>query len=90
MGPLRLIPDLPENFLVMNGDILTDLNLAELFRRHREQAHLLTIAVTSRKQSIDYGVIHVCEGSNLARYQEKPGISYTVSMGIYCLRSRGP
>ena len=31
MGPLRLIKDLPENFLIMNGDILTDLNFSDLF-----------------------------------------------------------
>jgi NDP-sugar pyrophosphorylase family protein len=32
MGPLKLIPNLPENFLVMNGDILTDLNFSEFYK----------------------------------------------------------
>ena len=31
MGPLKLVQDLPENFLIMNGDIITDLNFSEFF-----------------------------------------------------------
>jgi NDP-sugar pyrophosphorylase family protein len=39
MGPLRIIDDLPDNFLVMNGDVLTDLDFAGLLERHsRERA----------------------------------------------------
>jgi NDP-sugar pyrophosphorylase family protein len=34
MGPLTIIPDLPEKFLVMNGDILTDLNFREFHDNH--------------------------------------------------------
>ncbi|MFX8875806.1 sugar phosphate nucleotidyltransferase, partial [Acinetobacter baumannii] len=34
MGPLKLIDELPENFLVMNGDILTDLKYGEFFDTH--------------------------------------------------------
>src|SRR5215203_6372838 len=34
IGPLTLIDDLPENFLVMNGDILCDLNYRDFFESH--------------------------------------------------------
>ena len=34
IGPLRLITDLPENFLVMNGDILTDLDFSNFYDEH--------------------------------------------------------
>ena len=34
MGPIKLIEDLPENFIVMNGDLLTDLNFQEFFEQH--------------------------------------------------------
>ena len=44
MGPLRLIEDLPENFLVMNGDILTDLNFSELFEYHLKRKNMFTIS----------------------------------------------
>ena len=31
MAPLKLIKDLPDNFLVMNGDVLTDLNFSDFY-----------------------------------------------------------
>src|SRR5262245_50039627 len=34
MAPLRLIDNLPENFLVMNGDILTDLSYSDFYEKH--------------------------------------------------------
>ena len=34
MGPLKLIKDLPDNFLVMNGDILSDLNYSSFLDFH--------------------------------------------------------
>ena len=37
MGPLKLIHNLPENFLIMNGDILTDLDFSAFYRNHEEK-----------------------------------------------------
>ena len=37
MAPLKLINDLPNNFLVMNADILTDLNYGDLIRFHERK-----------------------------------------------------
>ena len=37
MGPLKGIKDLPDNFLVMNGDILTDLNFNKLYNIHKKK-----------------------------------------------------
>ena len=42
-GPLKLIPDLDDQFLVMNGDLLTDLDYGEFMRRHRQQGNDATI-----------------------------------------------
>jgi len=88
MGPLRLVPDLPENFLVMNGDILTDLSYDELLRQHASERRLFTIAATGREQKIDYGVLQVTADQQLRGFQEKPSIPYLVSMGVYCLNLR--
>ena len=44
MGPLRLIPDLPEHFLVMNGDVLTDLNYADFHDEHATNNRLFRIS----------------------------------------------
>jgi len=48
---------LPESFLVMNGDVLTDLDYADVLRRHRDSGAPLTIATYARKVHIDFGVL---------------------------------
>lgn len=83
MGALRLIPDLPENFLVLNGDILTNLNFGNLLNYHKNHKALFTISGFQRKEFIDYGVLHVCHKGFLRKFREKPCQHYLVSMGIY-------
>jgi len=83
MGPLKLIRDLPENFLVMNGDILTDLNFSELYDQHVKDVSLFTISGHLREQLIDYGVLETDSLGNLIGFTEKPKNQYQVSMGIY-------
>jgi NDP-sugar pyrophosphorylase family protein len=88
MGPLRLIPDLPENFLVMNGDILTDISFSSFFNRHVKENSLFTISSYKREQLIDYGVLDIDQNKNLISFTEKPRMSYEVSMGIYMLSKK--
>jgi NDP-sugar pyrophosphorylase family protein len=87
-GPLRRIPDLPESFLVMNGDLLTDLDYADLMRRHREQANDATIGVYRKQVKIDLGVLERDGDGRITDYKEKPTLAYEVSMGVYAF-SRG-
>jgi NDP-sugar pyrophosphorylase family protein len=87
-GPLRLVEGLDETFLVMNGDVLTDLDYGDLVRYHREQGNVVTVATHERSIKIDYGVLHLRterSDADIVGYQEKPEIRSTVSMGIYVL-----
>lgn len=83
MGPLKLVHDLPANFLVMNGDVLTNLNLLNFFNFHVESNSLFTISSHRRKEVIDYGLLHVNDNSRLVKFQEKPNYEFLVSMGVY-------
>ena len=83
MGPLRLISDLPEHFLVMNGDVLTDLNYSEFYLEHTVNDELFTISSHLREQRIDYGVLETDDKGKLHGFLEKPTKRYEVSMGIY-------
>lgn len=88
MGPaLQVLHRLPAEFLVMNGDILTDLNYADLLTAHRHGGSPLTVATYRREIKIDFGVLH-SQDSKIVRFTEKPTIDYQVSMGVYGL-SRG-
>lgn len=83
IAPLSLISDLPENFLVMNGDVLTDLNYLELFDAHASSKNIFTIASYSRDQKVDYGVLEINSHGQLIGFYEKPVSTYLVSMGVY-------
>jgi NDP-sugar pyrophosphorylase family protein len=83
MGPLRLIPDLPEHFLVMNGDILSDLDFGHLHDEHVASGALFTISSKSREHAIDYGVLEVDGDRRLSGFREKPKVRFEVSMGVY-------
>jgi NDP-mannose synthase len=82
-GSLSLVPDLTETFLVMNGDLLTNLDFRELAEFHRATGAELTIATYSRTVKIDLGVLEVGTDDRVLTYQEKPQKEYRVSMGIY-------
>ncbi|CAM5679162.1 nucleotidyltransferase family protein [Streptomyces chartreusis] len=83
MGPLLNLRDrLPEHFLVMNGDVLTDLDYADVLRTHEASGTPLTIATYARKVHIDFGVL-TTDASRVVAFTEKPSIEYRVSMGVY-------
>jgi NDP-sugar pyrophosphorylase family protein len=81
-GSLRLIPELPETFLVMNGDVLTTLDYVQLFEAHRASGAWLTIAGHQKQVNIDLGVLKLQAGE-VVDYIEKPTYVYPVSMGVY-------
>jgi len=85
IAPLCLVEDLPETFLLMNGDVLTDLDFTELVRGHIAAHGRFTVAATTREQRIDYGVLHADAAGTLTRFHEKPSMSYLVSMGVYVM-----
>ncbi|QDQ14258.1 nucleotidyltransferase family protein [Streptomyces spectabilis] len=83
MGPLLTMMDrLPEHFLVMNGDVLTDLDFADVLRGHQESQAPLTIATYPREVHIDFGVL-TTEERRVVAFTEKPSVDYRVSMGVY-------
>jgi NDP-sugar pyrophosphorylase family protein len=82
IAPLRLIDGLPETFLLINGDVLSDLDLGTLCAYHHDTGACFTIAASRRVETIDYGVLEI-EGSRLSAFREKPKVERLVSMGIY-------
>jgi NDP-mannose synthase len=85
MGPLKLIDGLPAHFLVMNGDVLTDLDYTRFFEHHTAQNHLMSISANSRQQVVDFGVLEADSAGRLTGFQEKPHHKFLVSMGIYAV-----
>lgn len=88
MGPLKLIEDLPENFLVMNGDILTNLDFGQLYRTHMETQPPITVATYNRTMKVDYGVLEVGTEKEISAFKEKPELPFLVSMGVYIVNKK--
>ena len=83
-GPLSLIrDDMNEPFLMMNGDVLTNINYQELIRYHQKKGGIATVALNKRVVNIDFGITEIDDENRIVGYKEKPVIDYLVSMGVY-------
>jgi NDP-sugar pyrophosphorylase family protein len=81
-GALGFLRECGEELLVINGDILTTFDFAELIAFHRRERPTLTIAVHPQTITVDLGVIEIGPDSEVLRYTEKPSFEYQCSMGI--------
>lgn len=87
MGPLKLINDLPGEFLVMNGDIISDINIDDMIKFHKKQKSIFTIGAFRRNVKIDFGVLKSKE-NKLIKFHEKPQNEFLVSMGVYYVNKK--
>ena len=90
-GSLALIEGLEQPFLVMNGDVLTDLDYSRLLADHAASDAIATIATRRREVEVQLGVLHFgnpLDATRLTDYHEKPQIEYEASMGVYCFSPR--
>ncbi|GJM24125.1 MAG: nucleoside-diphosphate-sugar pyrophosphorylase [Phycisphaerae bacterium] len=86
VGPLHLVADeLPQSFLVMNGDILTDLNYRTLLENHKQSGELLTLGTFRKKLKIGDGVLDIDAAGCVSAFREKPTIPLTISLGAYAM-----
>lgn len=84
-GPLSIIEDLPQNFIVLNGDVLTDISYSNLLDSHLKGGSTITVAATVRKEMVDFGVLEVDNQNYVKGVREKPEFEYLVSMGVYAV-----
>jgi NDP-sugar pyrophosphorylase family protein len=83
VGPLAQMAHLEQRFLVMNGDVITNLDYGDLVTFHRQQQGLLTIGTYQKHFKIDLGIIHHEGNHSITDYIEKPLHIFQVSMGVY-------
>jgi NDP-mannose synthase len=81
-GALKLAGSLRDNFLVINGDVLTDMDFGSFLKWHASQKAMATIAVKERKIKSDFGVIEMGSRHEFKDYIEKPEHTSFVSMGV--------
>lgn len=83
-GALALLAQSNEPLLVINGDILTEVNVAAMLEFHRANRADMTVAVRPCEIQVPYGVVET-SGVAITRVDEKPVIRYFINAGIYLL-----
>lgn len=85
VGPLfGMVDSLPDHFLVMNGDVLTDLSFEHLMTHHMASGAPLTVATAASVSRVEFGVLDVSD-DRICGFTEKPTLTYHVSMGVYAM-----
>ncbi|MSQ81763.1 MAG: nucleotidyltransferase family protein [Myxococcales bacterium] len=89
VGPLWLVePLLPDNFLVLNGDVLSDIDFAALLAAHQATDRTLTVATFPKQVRVDLGVLQTGPDGCVNAFVEKPAYDFEVSMGVYAMNKR--
>ena len=80
---------LTERFLVISGDVLTDIDLTSVIDFHEKNEALATIALCAVENPLEFGIVITREDGTIERFLEKPGwgqvFSDTINTGIYVL-----
>ncbi len=92
-GSVRNAMDvLDETFLVISGDVLTDVDLGAVMEAHRKAEALATIGLVRVENPLEYGIVITDEQGGIERFLEKPTwgqvFSDTINSGIYVLEPR--
>ncbi|MHA1379214.1 MAG: sugar phosphate nucleotidyltransferase [Candidatus Helarchaeota archaeon] len=89
-GSLKFLEDrLQETFIVISSDIITDLNLKEMYDYHKKKKSTATIALTTAEIPVAYGIVVTDDRNKITKFLEKPGwsqiFSDKINAGIYIL-----
>lgn len=85
-GPVaQVLEQMEEHFLLLNGDLITDLNMADVLARHRRTGAAATVAVKTHVSRLEFGVLDVDEHDHVQGIREKPQTEHLISMGVYAL-----
>ena len=78
-----------DSFLVISGDALTDMDLSEMVRFHKDNGALVTVGLTRVPDPLEFGIVIADEDGRIQRFLEKPSwgqvFSDTVNTGIYVM-----
>lgn len=87
-GAIQLIRENFKNILVINGDIISKVNLKSLNEHHQESKNDITVTVAKYNYQIPYGIVKLTKNYGLQSINEKPILEYNVLSGVYCLNKK--
>jgi dTDP-glucose pyrophosphorylase len=87
IGSIGLIKKISNNFIVVNCDVISDVDLNELLKFHKKNKSILTIGVKNFQYKNPYGVI-VSKKNKFISFREKPEVNFTINTGIYIFNKK--
>ena len=84
-GALSILPKIENDLILMNGDLITQFNLAKILEMHNKNNNSITIGARDHIQTISYGVLNT-SGNEVTEIIEKPEKHYLVNGGVYILK----
>ncbi len=85
-GALGLLPDsIDKDLLMLNGDILTEIDIPKFLAFHQKNKAKITIATRNYDYEFPYGVVDIDNQSKITALVEKPITTYSISGGVYVL-----
>lgn len=85
-GPLSLLPTpLEHPIVVMNGDLVTQVDLGAMLDAHAQHGHLATMGVRRYLHTVPFGCIETNPDGTVTQFEEKPTLTRLVNAGIYVL-----
>lgn len=83
-GALKLLRDIKDDFIVLNGDLVTTINMKNMLQHHKKESSQATVAVRNAAFQVPYGVI-LSNDNHVTSIQEKPTLNYNINCGLYVL-----
>jgi dTDP-glucose pyrophosphorylase len=87
IGSIGLIKKISNNFIVLNCDVITDVNLGEMLKFHKKNKSILTMGVKNFQYKNPYGVI-ISKKNKFISFKEKPEVDFTINAGIYIFNKK--
>jgi len=87
IGSIRMIKKISIDFIVMNCDVISEVNMNELIKFHKKNKSLLTIATKQFQYKNPYGVV-VSHNNKFVSFKEKPEIDFSINAGIYVFNKK--
>ena len=87
IGSIGLIKKISNNFIVLNCDVISDVDLNELLKFHKKNKSILTIGIKHFQYKNPYGVV-VSKKNRFISFEEKPKVNFTINTGIYIFNKK--
>ncbi len=88
VGSLSLLDNnISENFILMNCDVVTNINILDLEEYHKSHRAFITVAAHIRKSKMEYGILETT-GVKLKNFSEKPILNHYINAGVYVFNKK--